>query len=153
MSDDGAEKISLCFRWFFVKILGVLESCEKKTYFGTILRKLSYPIRRSRLLKGYGGFFTFVRGLVRGPYYRLLQRLYHFDRWHIRPIEIRYYALDLCKHLNEFIAKQGLKTVVEIGCGIGDILARIKADHVVGFGFGQKCHSRGPVRAPKSRIP
>jgi len=87
--------------------------------------------------------------LVRGPYYRVLQRLYRFDRWHIRPIEIRYYALDLCKHLNEFIAKQGLKTVVEIGCGIGDILARIKADRVIGFDLDRNVIRAGQFVHPR----
>ena len=47
--------------------------------------------------------------------------------------EHRPYALELCRYVNELIEKEWLENVVEIGCGLGEILARIKVRQRIGF--------------------
>lgn len=63
---------------------------------------------------------------IRELYYRILQKIFRFDVWHIIPIEARAYALHLVKFSNKLICEKNFKEeIIEIGCGIGDIIARI----------------------------
>lgn len=52
----------------------------------------------------------------------LLQRIYGFNTWHINPYSKRPYAKAIVSHLNKRSARQ---SVLEIGCGLGDILRRL----------------------------
>jgi SAM-dependent methyltransferase len=55
---------------------------------------------------------------------RLLQRVFHFDAWHVGHAG-EAYAADIVQHLNAWSdADRG--SVVEIGCGLGDILRRLR---------------------------
>jgi SAM-dependent methyltransferase len=55
---------------------------------------------------------------------RLLQRLYGFDTWHVGHANETYVA-DIVRHLNaRRVASRG--AAVEIGCGTGDILRRLR---------------------------
>ena len=100
---------------------------------GYILKKIISPLDTYRQIQANGGLLIFVKGLLKRPYYWFLQRLFHFDKWHTMPIEHRPYALELCRYINELIEKERLENVVEIGCGLGEILARIKAGQKTGF--------------------
>ena len=100
---------------------------------GYILKKIISPLDTYRQIQVNGGLLIFVKGLLKRPYYWFLQRLFHFDKWHTMPIEHRPYALELCRYVNELIEKEGLENVVEIGCGLGEILARIKVGQRIGF--------------------
>ena len=53
-----------------------------------------------------------------------LQRLYGFDRWHVGHAA-EPYAADIVRFLNEW-PEADRESVVEIGCGLGDILRRIR---------------------------
>ncbi len=100
---------------------------------GYIIRRLISPAETWRKLQADGGLLIFVKGLLKRPYYWFLQHLFHFDKWHTMPIEHRPYALELCRYVNELIEKEGLENVVEIGCGLGETLARIKVRQKIGF--------------------
>ena len=98
-----------------------------------ILHKLFQLTRRSKQLVKYGGFTTFVKGCLKRFCYGFLRHVYHFDHWHTAPVEHREYGLEICCHVNALIRKEQLQHVVELGCGLGDVLARINADDLVGF--------------------
>ncbi len=67
--------------------------------------------------------------LVKRCYYSLLQKRYGFDKWHsATPYEARSYK----KSVVEIASKLGASSVVEIGCGLGEILSRINAQHKFG---------------------
>ena len=53
----------------------------------------------------------------------LLQRVYGFDRWHVGHAG-EVYAGDIVRSLNDWPADTR-RAVVEIGCGLGDILRRL----------------------------
>lgn len=53
---------------------------------------------------------------------KILQKIYGFDQWHIGPLQIREYALDIIDNLNNRREKQ---SIVEVGCGLGDIIRNV----------------------------
>lgn len=60
-------------------------------------------------------------------YYKLLYKIFNFDEWHVSVIGERPYAMEVVKYINRFLRenteyKRGRK-VVEIGCGLGDIVS------------------------------
>ena len=68
---------------------------------------------------------------------RLLQLLFGFDRWHVSTFRERKYAVDIVEHLNRCENIAGQK-VVEIGCGLGDIIRRIKSPTKEGLDYDLK---------------
>src|SRR5262245_28730167 len=61
----------------------------------------------------------------------LLQRVYGFDRWHVGHADETYVA-DIVHHLNTW--PESRRTgVLEIGCGLGDILRRLRFTNRVGL--------------------
>lgn len=62
-----------------------------------------------------------VRRLERG----LLQRIYGFDRWHVGHAGEEY-AADIVRYLNAR-PEVDRHAIVEIGCGLGDILRRLRS--------------------------
>lgn len=54
---------------------------------------------------------------------RLLQRIYGFDRWHIGHAG-ELYAVDIVRYLNQW-PEADRQAVVEIGCGLGDIIRHL----------------------------
>jgi SAM-dependent methyltransferase len=61
----------------------------------------------------------------------VLQRLYGFDTWHVGHANETYVA-DIVRHLNHRPA-EARGRVVEIGCGTGDILRRLRYEHRLGL--------------------
>lgn len=75
-----------------------------------------------------------IVGLVRSlPYfvrYHYLQKAFGFNRWHVRsPFPRRAYKARVVEMINSFSPE----TVVEIGCGLGEIVSRTKARNRFGF--------------------
>src|ERR1700757_3230744 len=61
----------------------------------------------------------------------LLQRAYGFDRWHVGHAG-EAYAADIVRYLNAWpAADRG--SVVEIGCGLGDILRHLACGNRLGL--------------------
>lgn len=69
------------------------------------------------------GFAYFFLGSIRRCYYFFLQKRFGFHPWHRSPKEHRKYALDLIDLLGRQIDPGGI--VVEIGCGLGEIIRTI----------------------------
>ena len=61
--------------------------------------------------------------------YSVLQKIFGFHKWHIVPVEQRPYGMEIVKWCNRLLerdrdAENG--KVIEVGCGLGDIVAKIK---------------------------
>lgn len=61
---------------------------------------------------------------------RILQRIFRFDPWHVSPYLTRCYAQFVVAELNSAADR---KRVVEIGCGLADILRRLRYDEKLGL--------------------
>lgn len=70
----------------------------------------------------------FVRHLDR----YLLRRVFGFDRWHVNRLADRPYALRVIGYLNAW-PEDRRGRVVEIGCGLGDIVRRLRFRERLGF--------------------
>lgn len=63
---------------------------------------------------------------LREMYYEMLYKIFRFDVWHMSPIEARPYGLFLVKKIDKLVKeKEWKEEIVEVGCGIGDILSQI----------------------------
>jgi hypothetical protein len=61
---------------------------------------------------------------------QLLRLLFGFHPWHARsPSSARPY----CKQLAELVSRLGPNSVIEVGCGLGAILSRVKAERRCGY--------------------
>lgn len=79
------------------------------------------------------GIKNLIVGCVKVFYYRSLQKRYGFDPWHTSPYELREYVQAVAKYVND----KGAKSVVDIGCGLGDLLAHIQAPFRLGIDPGK----------------
>ena len=61
---------------------------------------------------------------------RILQKIFHFDKWHISSLDQRKYAQDILLHCNQ---RKQEEYFAEIGCGLGDIIRNIDFHFRVGF--------------------
>jgi len=82
---------------------------------------------------------------------RLLKLVFRFDDWHVNIIADRLYAQAIVRHCNN---KPDRTSVVEIGCGLGDIIRRLKYgiklgldmdQHVIRAAKFNSCLSLSPV--------
>lgn len=67
-------------------------------------------------------YSSILLGNLKAIYFKYLQHRYLFQEWHITPINFRPYAIGIVDYLN----KQPKKKVVEIGCGLGEIIGNCK---------------------------
>ncbi len=63
--------------------------------------------------------------LFRKKYYIILQHIFQFNKWHTATIYEREYAMWLSKKVNEILAGGSHGQIIEVGCGLGDILSEI----------------------------
>lgn len=67
-------------------------------------------------------------GIKRGRYKKLCKK-YHFDSWHVSPYELRKYVQVTAAYVNS----KNPDTVVDIGCGLGEMLRHINSEKRIGF--------------------
>lgn len=60
----------------------------------------------------------------------ILKVVFNFDKWHITPISSRNYAIGITRFLNE---SKNRNSIAEIGCGLGDILRKVRFKAKYGF--------------------
>lgn len=80
------------------------------------------------------GFKNVVIGGIKKMKYMQLMKKYHFDTWHLNPYEWKEYAQICVRYVNA----RNCNTVVDIGCGLGEILQHIKADKKLGLDLGEE---------------
>ena len=66
---------------------------------------------------------------------RVLKLVFAFDRWHTSVLEERPYALDIVEYCNN---RQKRDAILEIGCGLADILRHVRFGVKMGFDIDQK---------------
>ncbi len=79
--------------------------------------------------------FVYIKGVFRRWYYIHLQKKFKFDNWHVIPYELRPYAWYLVHYINNHM---NIKSVAEIGCGLGDIIRNISANYKTGVDLSQE---------------
>lgn len=72
-----------------------------------------------------------------------------FEEWHLSVIEERPYALYCIQLINSI---QMHKTVVEIGCGVGDLLSKIKSEYKRGYDVSYKVIEAGRQLFPQLEL-
>ena len=75
------------------------------------------------------GIINCIVGFLKREKYKRMQKTYHFDSWHISPYELRKYLQATVDYINS----KDVQTVVDIGCGLGEMLRRIKAENRIGM--------------------
>ena len=65
-------------------------------------------------------------GSVKRKFYKLLQKRYLFNSWHVEPINFRPYAMEIVLMTERYINQKNIRCVMEVGCGLGDIIGNIK---------------------------
>lgn len=79
------------------------------------------------------GVGNLVLGCLKVFYYRSLQKRFGFDPWHTSPYELREYVQAVAAYIN----RHRPECVVDIGCGLGDLLAHIQAPKRIGVDPGK----------------
>ena len=73
---------------------------------------------------GEVGLRNTIVGIFRRCKYKKMQEKYGFDTWHVSPYELRGYAIAVANYVSE--NADGNKEIVDMGCGLGEILRNIK---------------------------
>jgi SAM-dependent methyltransferase len=61
---------------------------------------------------------------------KILQKIYHFDKWHVVSLRQRKYARDIIVWCNN---RETRTSFLEIGCGLGDVVRNVKYRERYGF--------------------
>jgi len=87
--------------------------------------------------------------------YKILQKIFGFHKWHTTPVEQRPYSREVIKWCNGLLKNESDKgkKIIEIGCGLGDILAKINAKKAVkvGYDIDEKVLKAAKVLHPKTK--
>lgn len=86
------------------------------------------------------GIGNCIVGILKRERYKRLSKRYHFDSWHTSPYELRKYIQVAAEYMNANHAE----VVVDIGCGLGEMLHHINAKVKIGFDIHEE-----PIRAAK----
>lgn len=98
----------------------------------------------------YGYLYLTIVGLYRYFYLGRLQSRFNFDPWHRSPKELRPYTMDMISYLNSQI---GIKdTVVEVGCGIGEIVNNLRCDNLYGYDMSREVVEAARYLDKKKRV-
>lgn len=90
--------------------------------------------RMIRKIKEVGVKNTIV-GSAKKLYYSMLRKKYGFDSWHDSPYELREYAQATAAYVN----RHNAQTVVDIGCGLGEVIRNISANNRIGLDECEIC--------------
>lgn len=65
-------------------------------------------------------------GKCRKKVYKVLQRIYPFDDWHLETINCKPYAREVILKTEQYLNNKEIQYIVEIGCGLGEIIGNIR---------------------------
>lgn len=75
------------------------------------------------------GVINCVVGTIKREKYKKLRKKYQFTEWHLSPYELREYAQIVAR----YVTNQKADVVVDIGCGLGEVIRHIKAKKRIGL--------------------
>jgi len=87
-------------------------------------------------------------------YRECLQKIIGFDKWHLSNFKERTYALSTVNRINELIqdGKVSSGTVLEIGCGLGDIISSIRWQNKLGYDVDKRAILAARILHPGMRF-
>jgi hypothetical protein len=94
-------------------------------------KKLKRKVEKAREL----GLFNIFMCIVTRFSYQRLHKKYNFDPWHY---EGTFYCRPYQRKAVLMVNKMNPRTVVEIGCGLGEIISRVEAPKRVGYDLEQQ---------------
>lgn len=80
---------------------------------------------------------------------KILFHIYKFDKWHLYSIDSKLYVKDIINVLQEH---KDINSVVEIGCGLGDIIGNLKGKKCVGVDLSQEVVKAACLLHPKTKF-
>jgi len=96
------------------------------------------------------GLKNVLIGTIKREQYKKMQKKYGFDNWHVSPYELREYAQVVANYVSEQNCED--KMVVDIGCGMGEVISNIKQNNRFGYdlddvviGLAPSVHSKEKV--------
>ncbi len=88
-----------------------------------------------QLINGVG-IFNAIFGRLKGKSCRQIQEEFNIDRWHAIPYQHKEYAIKIVKYLRKTVKDS--EEIIEIGCGTGDIIRRLKGKKLYGYDVNEK---------------
>ena len=79
------------------------------------------------------GLINCVKVFLKRKKFLELQKKHHFDDWHAYPFEARKYL----QEVEKYVSSKNADVVVDIGCGLGELLRHIKAKRKIGLDIGK----------------
>lgn len=85
-------------------------------------------------------------------YREYLQKIIGFDPWHLNSLNERFYAIPTIKRINELIQNGEVSngTIIEVGCGLGDIISAVNWKDKLGFDIDEKVVLTAKLLHPKT---
>lgn len=83
-------------------------------------------------------------------YREYLQKMIGFNKWHLGSLEGRRYALPMIRRINELLSAGGAGEVIEIGCGLGDIISAIHWKNKMGYDIDKKAILAARILHPQT---
>ncbi len=86
-------------------------------------------------------------------YREYLQKMIGFDKWHLNSLNERFYALPTINRINEILQKENpAGTVIEVGCGLGDIISAIHRRERMGYDIDKRAVRGARILHPLTRF-
>lgn len=80
---------------------------------------------------------------------QILYYIFHFDKWHLYKFEDKKYVEDIIKFVN---SDHSIHTVVEIGCGLGDIVGNIRCKNRLGIDISKQAIKAAKILFPSAKF-
>lgn len=80
---------------------------------------------------------------------QLLYYIYHFDKWHLYKLDNKKYVEDIIEYVN---STKDIQSVLEIGCGLGDIIGNLKAKKCMGLDTSPQAVKAAKLLFPKTNF-
>ena len=91
-----------------------------------IIRKIKSAIKTIK----YIGLYNFILGNINLIFYTLLKPIFGFEEWHrSNPYHFRPYK----KYVVNLINELNPKTTIEVGCGLGEMIEKVKSKNKIGI--------------------
>ena len=75
-------------------------------------------------------------GVLKRRLHNIIIKIFKISNWHEMPINFKPYAIDIVNYINEYIKRTS--GVLEIGCGLGDIIGNIDCSRKYGCDIDEK---------------
>lgn len=87
-------------------------------------------------------------------YREFLQKIIGFDKWHLNSLRERHYAFPMIDRINRMVNDGEVSSgmVLEIGCGLGDIISSIRRHNKIGYDIDKKAILAARILHPGTKF-